>query len=348
MKNLASKISIWKLMVAIVFVALLSLLILGDVKGETPLAGIMKMIIPQGDVIVAYVNDQPIDLGSLEKMKSILQSNQPELSTEQAYRDAIQELIRQKAWVVEAKQRGIIVSTEEAKAYRDQMKSLASESPEIAEVLKEQEKSFAGSEAQLENKIIAIYQDALAVEKLSQMIMQEAPQPTEDEIRAALAIAPAPNQLVLIPMEFTNIKQARETFAELEKQKPSETTATFEETFTSYVKKLVNLQPNEFLHKEFFFREISELPDYAQSAVHIPENSIGIYERENGTAVIYLVLKSVILTDDEVRNQIRNLLWQDKQSSYLLKFEENLIQHAQVKYMTANLPAEVRIALTGK
>ncbi|NMB67999.1 MAG: hypothetical protein GYA20_04485 [Chloroflexi bacterium] len=180
------------------------------------------------------------------------------------------------------------------------------------------------------------------------MIMQEAPQPTEDEIRAALAIAPAPNQLVLIPMEFTNIKQARETFAELEKQKPSETTATFEETFTSYVKKLVNLQPNEFLHKEFFFREISELPDYAQSAVHIPENSIGIYERENGTAVIYLVLKSVILTDDEVRNQIRNLLWQDKQSSYLLKFEENLIQHAQVKYMTANLPAEVRIALTGK
>jgi hypothetical protein len=45
---------------------------------------------------------------------------------------------------------------------------------------------------------------------------------------------------------------------------------------------------------------------------------------------------------------VRDLLWQEKQSAYLLAFEDDLIKNAKVEYIPEELPEEARLALTGK
>lgn len=348
MKKFLSKFSNKKGVLSVFIIGLLLFVFISNVRGETPLDGILKRVFPKGDVVIAWVNGEPVDLNSLETMKSIVLTNQPLLSDPQAYQEAMQLLIRDKVLADEAKNRGIQVSKEEAEAYWEQMQTYASQSPEISAMLKKQEESFSGSKAQLEKKIITLYQESLAVQKLTEQVFLEAPQPTEEEIRLELVNNPVLNQLVLIPMEFSDAEEAQTVFKELEELKSYQSVSAFEETFTSYVQKQTNPQPGYFLHKEFFYQEIGELLDYAQSAVDIPENSIEIYERDDRTAVIYLVLQSVRWTEEQAQEQVRDLLWQEKQSAYLLAFEDDLIKNAKVEYIPEELPEEARLALTGK
>ena len=90
---------------------------------------------------------------------------------------------------------------------------------------------------------------------------------------------------------------------------------------------------------------MDEIPGYAQSAFNQPEGAIGLYDEEDGSTVIYLVLTSMKTSKEEVRAAIYSWLLSEKQENYWLEFENSLIEAAHVEYVAENLPEAAGKAL---
>jgi hypothetical protein len=100
------------------------------------------------------------------------------------------------------------------------------------------------------------------------------------------------------------------------------------------------------VHQKFnYTNPVTELPDYARQALATPENEIGLYERADGTSVIYLVLASRTTTSQEVRQVAAAQLGLVKQQGFLFEVEKQLIQSSDVHILFDNLPSAARTAL---
>lgn len=334
----------WKPLIGVVILIVLLAFSFQMITGETPLGNALKSILPQRETVIAYVNGEPILLNQLELMKTVIQTNDPDLVDTQAYQQSMQAIIRQKALAQEARRRGFTATYDEAKKYWEQVQILAKQESDIMELMKAQEKAFPGSKADLEAKIITVYQESISVGKMVEALRLEVPAPLDDEIWLALSEAPISNVLILIPIEFKSSNQAQEVLQELQYLLKNEGLQAMEEKLTSIAQQQALPNSHAFFHQEFTYKEINELPDYAKSAVQLPENSLGIYERLDGTAVIFLVLKSEYFSKEQSFDLTRERLWREKQDSYLIDFENNLINNANIKIINDNLPIKAKEA----
>jgi hypothetical protein len=333
--------------VAVVMISLLLMVVIitSNALGISPISWILNRDIENADLVVAYVNHDPVHLGSLELTKATMQFNQPELSDEQAYAAAMRSQIRNLVLVQEANRREITVSETESRQYWEHMQVLIDDHPEMIQMLKEQRSILGYSDEEYEQQIIQAYQDLIAIGKLRDRIYLSAPLPTDEEVELALADTDGRNTLIVLPIYFEGASTARKAYSELQEMSDSMPSDEFEGTFLHYALQSGGRQVGDILHETFVFDELDEIPGYAQSAFNQPEGAIGFFDDEDGSAVIYLVLTSMKTSDEEARAAIYSLLVSEKQENYWLEFENTLIEAAQVEYVAENLPGTARKAL---
>lgn len=317
-------------------------------QGNSPLIGALRKFLPERDVTVASVNGQPVSIQSLELTKAAIQTNQPQIGTTQAYQQAMQAIVRQDALVMEARRRGFTVSKEEAMRYWQQAQAQVKDSPEVQAVLKAQQEAYPGPEEEEEAKIIAAYQDMLAVGEMNRALADGVAPPSDAEVAQTLAEQPIPNRLVLIPVEFPSWTKAQEALDELQGLLTTQGSRVMEETLTGFAEAQLHIAPGQPLHKEFDYHDRGELPDYGQAALELPENSLGVYQRADGTGVVYLVLQSVTVNPTEAFQQVREQLWQQSRDRYLADFTAGIVAQARVDYVAENMPPEAQEALLSR
>lgn len=330
--------------------ALITMSVITQAQGSSLLETWKRILRPVGggDHIIATVNEESITLEDLERQRRVYESNaRGEYSEEEAYQYAMNAIVRDAVLVQEARKQGFTVSEEEARAYYEKtMKTISQHSPEAIQFLQEQQEMLGLDDKQYENLLIDTYRRLLLAGKLTESIRNQAPPPTQEEIDAYLAKMPAPNFLVLMPIKFDDIEEARSTYAELQALAANQTPEQFIITFDSYVRRLDNTGPTEFVHEKFrYTNPDTELPDYAQAALGTPENSMILFERPDGTAVISLVIDSETVDSERVRQAALSTLMQQKQWAYEFEVEEQLIRQADVQIFYENLPLLLALLL---
>jgi hypothetical protein len=210
---------------------IVAVLITGDALGISPISWMLNRDIEYANRVVAYVNHDPVHLGSLELTKETMQFNQPELSDEQAYAAAMRSQIRNLVLVQEADRRGITVSEIEARQYWEHMQVLIDDHPEMIQMLKEQRSILGYSDEEYEQQVIQIYQDLIAIGKLRDQLYLSAPQPTDEEVELALAETSGRNTLIVLPIYFEDASTVRKAYSELRELADSMPSDEFEGTF---------------------------------------------------------------------------------------------------------------------
>jgi hypothetical protein len=324
---------------------IVAVLITGDALGISPISWMLNRDIEYANRVVAYVNHDPVHLGSLELTKETMQFNQPELSDKQAYAAAMRSQIRNLVLVQEADRRGITVTETETRQYWEYMQVLIDDHPEMIQMLKEQRSILGYSDEEYEQQVIQIYQDLIAIGKLRDQLYLSAPLPTDEEVELALAETSGRNTLIVLPIYIEDASTVRKAYSELRELADSMPSDEFEGTFLHYALQSGGRQVGDILHETFVFDELDEIPGYAQSAINQPEGAIGFFDDEGGSAVIYLVLTSMKTSDEEARAAIYSRLLSEKQENYWLEFENALLEVAQVEYVAENLPEAARKAL---
>lgn len=241
------------------------------------------------------------------------------------------------------------MSEQEARAYLAQIKATAEQSPELAQMLEDEAKAFGVDSRQFEEQMVVAYREGLLIDKLYQALSDESPLPSEEEVDVYLAKQPGPNAIVLIPIEFQDVAMARLTYAELQSLAATLPAEQFTTTFDGYARRLGNRGPGEFVHQKFRFADkTNELPDYARDALNKPEGVKGLFERVDGTAVVYLVLKSVAVSAEEARAAARAQLIQERRMAYADELERRLVSQAKVRIFKDKLPPAAQTALANK
>jgi len=312
--------------------------------------GIASRPIKGGKSVIATINGEPLDLQALERTRTVLQANsQVPLNSVEAYKQAFDQLVRNRVLIQEARRRGLKVTEQEARDYLAQIQATAKQSPELAQMLEDEARAFGGDEHQFKEQMVAAYHEGLLIQKLYEALNAEAPLPSDEEVDIYLTRQPGPNAIVLIPIMFQDSAIARSTYAELQSLASSQSPDQFTTTFDGYARRLGKRQPGEFVHQTFRFAdETTELPDYAQAALESPEGSIGLFERADGTAVVYLVLKSVATSAEKARAAAKAELVQERQRTYADEVERRLVNQAKVHIFQNRLPQVAQAALTSR
>jgi hypothetical protein len=298
------------------------------------------------DITIATVNGEAVSLKSLERIKTVMQATSPTpLDDAEAYRKAMDHIVRNRVLIQEARRRGLTVSEQEARDYLAQIKAAAEQSPELAQMLKDQAKALGLDDHQFEERMVAAYREGLLLDKLYKALGEEAPAPSEEEVDIYLARQPGLNVLVLIPIPFADTEAAQAVYEELQSLAATQDRNQFTTTFDSYARRLGNRGPKEFVHETFRFADEEELPDYARDALDKPEGALGMLERSDGTAVIYLVLKSQAVSAAEARELARAHLAEEKRRAYVGAIEQQLVSQADVHIIKENLPPQAQSAL---
>ena len=302
--------------------------------------------VKRGDTIVAVVDGEPVSLQTLERTKAMLQATSHEpLDDSEAYRQAMNHIIRNVVLVREANRRGLTVTEQEARDYLAQVKALAKESPDLQKTLNEEARALGVSGEEFNKRMVETYRKALLIGKLYQALDKEVPPPSEEDIDVYLAEHPGVNAIVLIPIEFRDSAKAEATYAKLRALAATQPAEQFVTTFDGYARRLGDHKPGQFVHRTFRFSNKSELPDYVRSALGKPAGYMGIFERKDGTAVVYLVLRSATVSTQEARESARNQLIDERREGYIEEFEKRLISRAKIKIFSDKLPPAVRGAL---
>lgn len=299
-----------------------------------------------GDTIVARVNGEGITLAALERTKSVLQATVAEpLADAEAYTQALQRLIQDKTLVQEARRRGLTVTQAEAEAYWAQVQADAQQSPELAQFLADEAVALGVDEVTFAGRMVTTYREALLVGKLYDQISAEAPAPSTAAVDLFLAQRPGPNAIVLIPIQFADLATAQATHAELQKLAQAQNADQFTTTFDGYARRLGHHSPTEFVHERYHYADAGrELPGYVRDALDKPEGAMGLYASPDGTATIYLVLKSVRMSQSEARAAAEAELLQENRMAYSRQFEQSLVDRATVEMFQERLPAAARAA----
>lgn len=313
---------------------------LGQIVGTAsrPLAG--------GETTVATVNGEGVTLFALERTKAVLQAaaTQP-LDDAQAYAQALERLIQDKALVQEARRRGLDVTEAEAQDYWAQVRADAQQSPELAQFLAEEASALGVDEAAFAAAMVATYREALLVGKLYDQIGAEAPAPSHAAVDLFLAERPGPNAIVLIPIQFPDVAAAQSTYSELLTLAQTQDVDQFTTTFDGFARRLGNRSLNEFVHERYHYTDADrELPGYVRDALDKPEGGMGLFASPKGQATIYLVLKSVRMSQEEARAAAQAELAQENRMAYGRQLEQNLVDQATVEVFRERLPAAARAA----
>lgn len=302
----------------------------------------------EADPIVAYVNNEPITLRALELSKSVRLANQSNLDEATAYQRAFNGLIRNRVLVQEAHRRNLSVSEEEVRAYWARVKEMESKGaipPEIMTTLEQQRQALGLTQEQYEALVLNTYRDVLLIEKLYQELAAEAPPPTEAEVEALLANQPGRNFFALVPIEFTDKTLAQQVYEELLALSATMSAEQFDIVLEETARRYGNVPTDAFTHQKFVFDERDELPDYARAAWGTPNRALGIFVREDGSAVVYFVLASMQTSEQEVREAVYSQLLQEKRAKYVREVEERLMKEAEITYVLENLPEALRTVL---
>ena len=337
--------------VALAVVLLVSIGLVAQVQGVSMgyILGAASRQIKGGGAVVATINGEPVSLQTLERTKAALQaSSQTPLDDSEAYRQAMDQIIRNRVLIQEARRRGLTVSEQEARDYLAEIKATAEQSPELAQMLRDEAKALGLDNRQFEEQMVAAYREGLLIDKLYKALEDETPPPSEEEIDVYLAQQPGPNAIVLIPIEFQDVAAARSTYAELQALAATQPAEQFTTTFDGYARRLGDRGMGEFVHQKFRFADANELPDYARDALDRPEGAMGLFERADGTAIVYLVLKSVAVSAEEARSAVRAHLVQEKRMAYAYELEGRLVNQADVRIFKDRLPSAARAALVDR
>lgn len=319
--------------------------VLGTSLGQ--IAGVASRPLADGDTIVATVNGQGITLAALERTKAVLQATADQsLDDAHAYAQALDRLIQDKTLVQEARQRGLSISEAEAQAYWAQVQADAGQSPELAQFLKDEANALGLDDATFAAKMVATYQEALLLGKLYDLFSAEAPAPSIAAVDLFLAKRPGPNAIVLIPIQFPDLDTARSTYAELEALAQAQTADQFTATFDRYARRIGNHSLNEFVHERYHYTDADrELPGYVRDALDKPEGAMGFYASPEGSGTVYLVLKSVQMSQEEARAAAAAELTQENRMAYSRQLEQSLVNQATVEIFKDRLPAAARGAI---
>lgn len=297
------------------------------------------------ETVIATVNGDPITLHALERTKTALQATGTARDESEAYRQAMEHLVRETVLVQEARHRGFVVAEEEARAYWEQVKATAAQSPELARLLEEEAKASGLDERAFADLMVATYQEGLLIERLYQALAEEAPPPSTEEVDLYLAKQPGPHALVLIPIAFRDRATAQATFAELQTLATTRSPDELATLFDGYARRWGAYGPGEFVHQTFRFAHADELPDYARDALSKPEGSIGLFERADGSGVVYLVLKSAVSAAEEARALAAAQLSEERRMAHIENVTKQLVDQAKVRIFTDRLPLAAREAL---
>jgi hypothetical protein len=310
------------------------------------LAGVASRLSADGATVVANVNGEGITLAALERTKAVLQATAAEqLADAEAYTQALDRLIQDKTLVQEARRRGLDVTEAEAQAYWAQVQVDAKQSPELAQFLADEAAALGVDGATFAARMVATYQEALLVGKLYDQISAEAPAPTTEAVDLFLAQRPGPNAIVLIPIQFTDLAAAQSTYAELQTLAQAQNADQFTTTFDAYARRLGNHSLNEFVHERHHYADADrELPGYVRDALDKPEGAMGLYASPDGSATIYLVLKSVHMSQAEARAAAQGELTEENRLAYSRQLEQSLVDQAAVEVFQERLPAAARAA----
>lgn len=297
-----------------------------------------------GDTVIATINGEAVQLRVLETVRAALQATGgAQMSDSAAYRQAMDQIIHNRVLIQEARRRRFTVSEQEA---RDYLAKVKSEGDSEATRFLQDEAAAAGiDDREFEEKAVAAYREGLLIGKLYEALHKETPGPTQEEIDVYLAQHPGPNAIVLIPVAFQDAAAARTTYAELQSLAAGQSKDQFVTTFDGYARRLGNSGPGEFVHQKFYFLREAELPDYAREALTRPQDSMGLYERGDGTAVVYLVLKTVTMSAQETRAAAERALVEERYMAYALQVEERLKAEAKVEIFKDRLPLAAQAAL---
>lgn len=331
--------------------ALLTLLLLASqVWGVSWGELVRQALLPargQQDVVMT-INGKPVRLEAIELARGMRQLfSETPLSDAEAYRQTLDQFARDAVLSQEARRRGLSVSEQETREYWEQIQADMAAAPEpkraeMLKVLQTQQETLGLTEAEAEERVLQAYQEGLLIGKLYQALEREAPLPTEEEIDLYLARQPSPNVLILIPIEFTDVESARATYHELQGLAATMPQQEFETTFVRYAYRLGDYEESQPVHQTFHFATPEELPDFARDAVGKAEDSMGIFERSDGTAVIYLVLKSVTVPTAGLREAVRMSLAREKQQQYVRSVEDELLKQADIRVYLQRLPPAAR------
>lgn len=202
-----------------------------------------------GDTVIATINGEPVSLHVLERTKTALQAtSQTSLDDSEAYRQAMDQIVHNAVLIQEARRRGLTVSEQEARDYLAEIKASAEQSPELAQMLRDEAQAFGVDRRQFEEQMVVAYREGLLIDKLYQALSDEMPPPSEEEVDVYLAKQPGPNAIVLIPIEFQDVAMARSTYAELQSLAATQSAEQFTTTFDGYARRLGNRGPGEFVH----------------------------------------------------------------------------------------------------
>lgn len=292
----------------------------------------------EGEVVVATVNDEPVTWHELESTKNLMQLGNPAMSDDEAYQTAFDKLVRTKVQYQEAIQRGYSAGEQEAWRLLRETKAMVEQSPEAQQMLQDRAQAMGLTSEELDRQLVEEYKQFIPIGKLTRAISAEAPRPTEEEIDVYLARQPGPNALVLIPIHFDDVETAHQVYEELQALRDIQDSEQFVTTFDGYARRLGNRGEFEFVHETFQFASEDELPDYAQDAVGKPEGSLTLFERADGTSVIYLVLKSSRVGVAEAREQARQHLTEEKRAAYVEEYVDTLVSQADVRIFYDRLP----------
>lgn len=311
------------------------------------IVGVASRPLANGDTIVASVDGEDITLGALERMKAVLQATatQP-LDDVQVYAQALDRLIQDKTLVQDARRRGLSVTEAEAEAYWAQVRADAQQSPELAQFLVDEAAALGVDDNTFSAKMVETYREALLIGKLYDQISAEVPAPSTADVDLFLAERPGPNAIVLIPIQFPDLATAQSTYSELLKLAQAQNTDQFTTTFDGYARRLGNHRANEFVHERYHYADADrELPGYVRDALDKPEGAMGLYASPDGSATIYLVLKSVRMSQEEARAAAAAELAQENRITYSRQVEQNLVNQATVDIFEERLPAAARGAI---
>lgn len=298
------------------------------------------------DAVIATINGEAVTWRELERVKVAIRATASSpLPEEEAYHQALAYLLRNRVLLQEARRRGLTVTDQEAESCWAQMKEQARQMPALAQMHAEQQAALGLDDQAYEAKMIAVCGEGLLLTKLDEALASEAPQPTEAEIDAYLAQFPGLNRIELIPIFFPGMESAANTYQELKALATTTSPEAFTSTFDEYARRLGQRGPEERIVEGFSFKDESVLPDYVQDALKKPIGAMGLYQRADGSAVIYLVLHMERITDEEVRTLARKELANEKRRTYQEQIERQLLRQAQIEFYQDRLPPEARQAI---
>lgn len=297
----------------------------------------------QGDSVIATVNGEPITLRDLEINKAAHQSGSDAAMTDYiAYQAALKNLVDHRLMDQEARRRGLTVDESAVQQQIESTRAEAARIPEIQRYLDEQQQALGLDDQAYWELLSQVIRQGLLATKLETEVVNALPTPTDAEVSAFFDQQPDHNALVLIPIEFPTADEAHRAMSELRQLQQQQRKDQFMTTFDSYARRSMSKSSSEVLHETFRFKNKQQLPDYVQAAAEQAEQTLTLFVRPNGKAVLSLILKSELVAEADARTQAKQSLIQDRQRAELDKLSKRLYQQARIQVFQDRVPAGAR------